>query len=35
MSLQNKLYKEILQKKKELEELRKNGGSVKAERDLP
>lgn len=35
MSLQNKLYKEILQKKKELEELRKNGDSVKAERDLP
>lgn len=34
MSLRNKLYKEILQKKKELEEARKNGIKVK-ELDLP
>ena len=35
MGLQNKLYKEILNKKEELEQLRKNGGEVNAERDLP
>ena len=35
MSLQNKLYKEILLKKQELEEVRKNGGIVNKERDLP
>lgn len=35
MSLQNKLYKEILTKKKELEQIRKNGGKASIERDLP
>ncbi|MBR5678223.1 MAG: hypothetical protein IKX20_08795 [Paludibacteraceae bacterium] len=35
MSLQNKLYKEILLKEKELEALRKNGGKVNVEWDLP
>lgn len=35
MSLQNKLYKAILQKKKELEIVRKNGGKVNEEWDLP
>lgn len=35
MGLQDILYKEILQKKKELDEVKKNGGKVKEERDLP
>lgn len=35
MSLQTKLYKEILAKKKELEQIRKNGGKASLERDLP
>ena len=34
-SLQLKLYKEILLKKKELEQIRKNGGIINVERDLP
>ena len=35
MSLQRVLYKEILLKKQELENVRKNGGRVNDERDLP
>ena len=35
MSLQKKLYKEILLKKKELEEYRKKGGDAHTESDLP
>ena len=35
MSLRNKLYQEILFKKKELEDIRKNGGKVNLEWDLP
>ena len=35
MSLQNKLYKEILAKKKEIEQIRMNGGNARIERDLP
>lgn len=35
MPLQDKLYKEILLKKNELEEIRKNGGKVNLEWDLP
>lgn len=35
MSLQYKLYKEILAKKQELEQIRENGGNASLERDLP
>ena len=35
MSLQNKLYKEIIIKKREIEQIRKNGGNANKERDLP
>lgn len=35
MPLQDKLYKEILLKKKELEQVRKNGGNADIERVLP
>lgn len=35
MSLRNKLYQEILLKKKDLEDIRKNGGKVDVEWDLP
>ena len=35
MSLRNKLYKEILQKKKELDDARRKGLTVNMEKDLP
>lgn len=35
MGLQQVLYKEILQKKSELEDVRKKGINVRVERDLP
>ena len=35
MSLRNKLYKEILQKKRELDDARRKGLTVRVEKDLP